>query len=43
VPSETFNENDFDYFQHFGAKRFEPSHTPHDLTKEDIKKFKVRI
>jgi len=41
VPSETFNEDDFDYFQHFGTKRFESSHTGYDLTQEDIKKFRV--
>ncbi len=43
VPNETFNEGDFDYFQHFGTKRFEPSHAPHDPTKEDIKKYQVKL
>jgi len=41
VPNESFNEGDFDYFQHFGTRRFEPSQAPHDPTKEDIKKYQV--
>jgi len=40
MPSETFNEDDFDYFEYFGSRRFEPSKVQHDRMKEDIKRFK---
>jgi len=41
VPSETFNEDDFDYFEYFGSRRFEPTKVQGDRMKEDIKRFKV--